>query len=81
MAETISLPKWGLTMEEGTIIELEIQVGDPVELGDVLALIETEKVEVDLPSPVGGVITEILVEVGDTVPVGAALMLVETNPA
>ena len=77
MAENILMPKWGLTMEEGTIVAWEIEVGDRIEVGDVIGVVETEKVEVDLESPVAGTVTKILVEVDETADVGTALAIVE----
>ena len=76
MAENILMPKWGLTMEEGTVISWEMEVGDHIEVGDVIGVVETEKVEVDLESPVAGTVTQILVPEGETVEVGAVLAMV-----
>ena len=72
-AITVKLPKFGLTMEEATINEWSIAVGEPVAQGETIALIESEKVEMELPSPVAGVVAEHLVQPGDTVLVGTAL--------
>jgi len=77
MTENILMPKWGLTMEEGTVISWEMEVGDQIEVGDVIGVVETEKVEVDLESPVAGTVTQILVPEGETVPVGAVLAMVK----
>ena len=77
MARNILMPKWGLTMEEGTLISWEMKVGDEIEAGDVIAVVETEKVEVDLESPVSGTVTRLLVTDGETVAVGAVLAIVE----
>ncbi|MDE0187643.1 MAG: DUF2118 domain-containing protein [bacterium] len=77
MAKNILMPKWGLTMEEGTVVVWEIEVGDEVEVGDVIAVVETEKVEVDLESPEEGTVVQILVPEGETVEVGTALVIVE----
>ena len=73
---TVKLPKFGLTMEEATINEWSIAVGQPVAQGETIATIESEKVEMELPSPVGGVVAEHLVTAGSTVPVGTALAVV-----
>jgi pyruvate/2-oxoglutarate dehydrogenase complex dihydrolipoamide acyltransferase (E2) component len=70
MAATVKLPKFGLTMEEATINEWNVAVGGRVEQGDVLATIESEKVEIELPAPVTGFVADHLVAVGETVPVG-----------
>ena len=77
MSRDILMPKWGLTMEEGTIVSWEMEVGDHLEVGDVIAVVETEKVEVDLESPVAGTVAGILVAEGETVDVGAVLAKVE----
>ncbi len=76
MSKNILMPKWGLTMEEGTVISWEVEVGDPIEVGDVIGVVETEKVEVDLESPVAGTVARILVAEGETVEVGALLAMV-----
>ena len=77
MAVDVILPKWGLTMEEGIVAEWEKQVGDTVAEGETIAIIETEKIETELPSPAAGVLTEILVAVGDEVPVGTVIARID----
>ena len=76
MAATVKLPKFGLTMEEATISRWEVDVGGSVSQGQTIATIESEKVEMELPSPVAGIVAEHLVPVGDTVPVGTAIAIV-----
>jgi len=76
VAATVKLPKWGLTMEEATINEWLVPVGGRVEAGQALATVESEKVEMELPAPVGGVVAEHLVQPGETVPVGTALAVI-----
>lgn len=75
-AITVKLPKFGLTMEEATINEWSVAVGEAVAQGETIATIESEKVEMELPSPVAGVVAEHLVPPGETVPVGTALAVV-----
>lgn len=70
MAQVYPLPKWGLTMEEGTIVEWSVQPGEPVEEGAVIGQVETEKIVVDFVSPVKGILAAYLVEPGATVAVG-----------
>jgi pyruvate/2-oxoglutarate dehydrogenase complex dihydrolipoamide acyltransferase (E2) component len=77
MATEVILPKWGLTMEEGVLVSWEKAVGDAVDEGEVLALIETDKIETELPAPAAGVITRLLVGEGDTVPVGTVIAIIE----
>ena len=75
-AVTVKLPKFGLTMEEATINDWAVAVGDAVTQGDTIATIESEKVEMELPSPPGGVMAEHLVAPGETVSVGTALAVI-----
>jgi pyruvate/2-oxoglutarate dehydrogenase complex dihydrolipoamide acyltransferase (E2) component len=69
----VILPKWGATMQEGTVTTWLVEVGDSVREGDAIAQIETEKVDTDLEAPADGIVAEILVAVGTTVPVGELL--------
>ena len=73
MNQDVVMPSLGLTMEEGTILEWFVAVGDTVELGDDFILLETEKSQVEIEAPYEGVLTEILVEVGHTVAVGVPI--------
>lgn len=81
MAATVKLPKFGLTMEEATISEWLVAVGGAVAQGEAIATIESEKVEMELPSPVPGIVAEHLVPVGATVPLGTALAVVVADRA
>ena len=77
MAATIvKLPKFGLTMEEASINEWTVAIGERIEQGQTLATIDSEKVTMELPSPVGGVVAKYLVELDDPVPVGTPLAVV-----
>ncbi len=78
---TVNLPKFGLTMEEATVTEWLVGVGEPVSQGQAIATIESEKVEMELPSAVAGIVAEHLVQPGETVPVGTALAVVVSDPA
>ncbi len=53
---------------------------EPVQNGDVLCIVETEKTNVELTSPYSGVVARVLVEDGETVPVGAPLMIIAASP-
>jgi pyruvate/2-oxoglutarate dehydrogenase complex dihydrolipoamide acyltransferase (E2) component len=76
MPEAVYLPKWGLTMTEGTVVNWLKQVGDRVTEGEDLVEVETEKVLNVLPAPISGVLAEIRVAAGETVDVGAELALI-----
>lgn len=76
MAQAYPLPKWGLTMEEGTIVEWSIQPGEPVREGQVLGLIGTDKIEVEFESPADGVVAKHLAAEGEEVPVGQEVVVI-----
>jgi pyruvate dehydrogenase E2 component (dihydrolipoamide acetyltransferase) len=69
MANSIIMPKTGMAMEEGVIIEWRVKQGDTVKKGDVVALIETDKSTMELESDYDGIILAILGRAGETVPV------------
>lgn len=79
MAQAYPLPKWGITMEEGTIVEWTVQPGEPVSEGTVIGQVETEKITVDFVAPVAGVLAAHLVPVGATVPVGEAVVVIASD--
>jgi pyruvate/2-oxoglutarate dehydrogenase complex dihydrolipoamide acyltransferase (E2) component len=73
MPQTLAMPKLGLTMTEGQVAEWRRAPGESFAAGDVLVVIETDKIANDLEAPAAGRLTEILVEAGQTVPVGTPL--------
>ena len=81
MAEAVKMPKWGVSMEEGTILEWMLEPGEEVAQGEVLASVESEKAQMELPSPVSGVFLRALVEEGETVEVGTELCLIAQDRA
>jgi len=75
MAMQVLMPKIGLTMVEGKIVEWKKKEGDWVEKGEILFIFETEKVTIEVEAPESGVLVKILVKVEETVPVGAVVGL------
>jgi pyruvate/2-oxoglutarate dehydrogenase complex dihydrolipoamide acyltransferase (E2) component len=75
----VELPKWGMTMQDGTVSEWLKKPGDRVEEDEPIAVIETEKVATELKSPETGVLKEILVSEGETVDVGTVLARIDTD--
>lgn len=67
------MPKLSDTMTEGTLISWSVKVGDEIEIGDVIAEIETDKASMEMEAFDEGVLAEILVQAGEKVPVGTAL--------
>ena len=68
MAELIRMPRLSDTMEEGVIVEWHKKEGDPIQVGDVLAEVETDKATMDLESYWDGVLLKILAPKGQSRP-------------
>ncbi len=89
MAETITMPKLGFDMAEGTLVRWVKQVGEDINKGDVLAEIETDKATVEVESSASGTVLQHIVDQGAVVPVNAPIAVVgaagekveETPPA
>lgn len=65
----ILMPKLGLTQETATILEWRKKPGNPVARGEILLVVETDKVEQDVEAEDDGVLERILAEEGEEVPV------------
>lgn len=73
----VVLPKWGVTMQEATVVEWLVAVGDVVTEGQPIVTIGTDKVDTDIESPIAGTIVSLNAEEDEEVPVGAVLFVVE----
>ncbi len=70
MAHEIRLPALGQTSDEMEIVSWYKAVGDPVDVGEPLLLVETDKAQVDVESAESGVLLEILVSPGQVCTTG-----------
>ena len=75
--QTISVPQMGDSITEGNLVEYMKNVGDPVNVDDVLVIIETDKVNVDVRSEVSGTVVKYHCEEYEDVEVGAPLVDIE----
>jgi pyruvate dehydrogenase E2 component (dihydrolipoamide acetyltransferase) len=76
----VTMPKWGIEMTEGTINQWSIQEGQPVEKGEPLLEVETEKIVNTVESPAAGVLRRIVAGVGEVKPVGSLIaVLADTS--
>jgi pyruvate dehydrogenase E2 component (dihydrolipoamide acetyltransferase) len=73
MAIPIEMPKLSDTMTEGTLVKWLKQPGDTVEIGDVIAEVETDKATMEMEAFDEGVILEIRVQEGEKAPIGSTL--------
>lgn len=76
MAETISMPKLGFDMAEGTLVRWVVTEGNEINKGDVLAEIETDKATVEVESSASGTVLKHLVDEGAIVPVSTPIAVV-----
>ena len=81
MAVTIQLPHVGESVVEGTIGKWLKQPGDTVERYEPLVEVITDKVTMEVPSPVSGSLLRVLAEEGETIPMGAPIAEMETDEA
>src|SRR3954447_23124755 len=83
MAETatvqIAMPEMGESVTEGIVLEWHVAEGDFVAEGDTIVEVSTDKVDAEVPAPIGGGITKLLVDVDDEVPVGAPMAEMEAG--
>src|SRR5208337_1780559 len=75
MPVEFKLPDLGEGIHEGEIIEVLVHVGDRVEDGQTVLVVETDKATAEVPSPVTGTVKEIRVKPGQTVGVGEVLIV------
>ena len=71
----------GEGIHEGTILKWLVKEGDEVKDGDTLCLVETDKVNAEIPSPVNGKIIKLMAEVGDNIEVGDVLVKIDDGSA
>lgn len=77
MSVNIEMPKLSDTMTEGTLIKWHKQIGDTVEIGDILAEVETDKATMEMEAFDEGVITSINVQEGDKAEIGGILAVLD----
>ncbi len=75
MAIEVRLPKFGDTMDEGTVVDCRVKPGDRVKRGDILFDIETDKATIEFESPADGFVKRIIAEPGRNFRVGAPLLI------
>ncbi|MGH2987745.1 MAG: dihydrolipoamide acetyltransferase family protein [Solirubrobacterales bacterium] len=73
------MPKMGISVSEGTILEWRKQPGDWIEADETIADVTTDKVDVEIPSPASGRLARIIAEPGDSVPVGEPIAEIDAE--
>ena len=77
MITKVLLPKWGMGIEEGTVLRWLKGVGEAVAKGEPIVEIETAKATQEIEAPASGTLTEILVAEGQAAAVNSEIALIE----
>ena len=76
MATNVLMPQLGESIAEGTIVRWNKGVGESVDRDEPLFEVSTDKVDAEVPSPVGGVVAELRVQAGETVAVDSVVAVI-----
>src|SRR6185369_9729710 len=79
MAIEITMPRLSDTMEEGKILKWLKKVGDRIEVGDIIAEVETDKADMEMEALDAGVLAEIRVQEGESAPVNAVIAVLSED--
>jgi 2-oxoglutarate dehydrogenase E2 component (dihydrolipoamide succinyltransferase) len=77
--KTIEVPTMGDSITEGTIVDIPVAPGEYVQPDEVVLVLETDKVSVDVRATEGGALVEVLGEIDDVVEVGSNLYRIDTD--
>ena len=79
MSEKIVVPALGESITEATVAKWLKNTGDSIEADEPIVELETDKVNLEVPSPINGVLGKISASEGDVVQVGSTLGLINSN--
>ena len=80
MATNVTMPKLGLTMETGKIVEWKTGEGEEVKEGAILLIVETEKITYEVEAPTTGLL-HIIVQAEEEVPVAELIAVIAADKA
>ncbi len=72
----VTMPKWGIEMQQGTINEWHVKTGQLMKRGDAMLDVETEKIVNSVEAPIAGTLRRIVAEKGSTQSVGALIAVI-----
>jgi pyruvate dehydrogenase E2 component (dihydrolipoamide acetyltransferase) len=73
------MPSLGADMDEGTVVEWLVGPGDEIQRGDIVAVVDTDKSDIEIETFQSGTVERILVPPGQRVPVGTPLAVLGTS--
>ena len=79
MSDEIKVPPVGESITEVVVAEWLKRAGDVVSEDETIAILETDKVNMELPAPSSGVLTKLMVEAGETAAVGQVIAVIEAG--
>ncbi|MBI4429656.1 MAG: E3 binding domain-containing protein, partial [Ignavibacteriales bacterium] len=79
MQVEVVMPKMGESIQEGKVLRWAKKVGEKVDKDETILEISTDKVDSEIPSPVGGILTKIVVPENETVAVGTVIAMIESD--
>ena len=79
MIKEIQMPKFGQTMEQGTIVSWEKGPDDHIKKGEVFLIIESDKATMEVESEYSGYLLKIVAQVGDEIPCGQLVAYIGDN--
>lgn len=79
MVTKVNLPKWGMGLEEGTVVQWLKAEGERVEKDEPIVEIETAKATQEVTAPASGILVEILLDEGETAAVNTAIAVIEED--
>jgi 2-oxoglutarate dehydrogenase E2 component (dihydrolipoamide succinyltransferase) len=79
MKMTVKMPRVGETVDEVYLVVCNKNIGDSVAIGDSLMEVETDKANVEVPSPVAGILIEYKFKDGDAIKTGEAIAVIESQ--
>lgn len=81
MEKSLTMPKLGATMTEGTVLRWLYQPGAQISKGEPLVEVMTDKVNIEVEAPIDGRLLKVLAQDGDVLPIGAPLALLTDDTA
>lgn len=75
----VTMPKMGMAMEDGEIVEWFVDEGTYIKEGDLVLTIMTDKASVEIESPISGLLVEIRAKAGEIVPIGGVIAVVDLD--
>ena len=79
MIHVVKMPEIGQTINEGKVEEWTVEIGDDVEKGQEILLVESDKAVIEVISDVDGNLSKKLVQVGDDVQSGQSVAEIEVS--